>query len=183
MRIHSFFICLILSVLFVRAAEFDLGARGTLSLTVPDDWKVENREVKDREGKPVGYAITFAPRNGAKAKGSINLIYTTNSIPTKEAIRKEVLKSTEPFARQSVEKKADLKEVPLDSGFWIYTQFTDAALVGKTPKATEYKIAVLGQAHPKEKIVGAVTLLADEAEGKELLAMMDVVKSLKVRGK
>ena len=83
MRIHSFFICLILSVLFVRAAEFDLGARVTLSLTVPDDWKVENREVKDREGKPVGYAINFDPKNGAKAKGLINLIYTTNSISTK----------------------------------------------------------------------------------------------------
>jgi hypothetical protein len=183
MRIHSFFLCLFFSVLCCSAAEFDLGARGTLSLTVPEDWKVENREVKDRDGKPVGYAINFVPRNGAKAKGLINLIYTTNGIPSKEAVRKEVLRTTEPFLRRSVEKKAQLKELTLGSGFGIYAQFTDASLVGKTPKANDYKMAVAGRLHPIENVTGVVTLAADYAEGKELRAMMDVIKSLKVKAK
>src|SRR5687768_13174078 len=82
MKIQWLLLCLLVFVMSGRAAEFDLGARGTLSLSVPEDWKVENREVKDREeGKPVGYAITFTPQDGAKAKGLINLIYTTNGIP------------------------------------------------------------------------------------------------------
>jgi hypothetical protein len=183
MRIHSFFLCLVFSVLCCSAAEFDLGARGTLSLAVPEDWKVENREVKDRAGKPVGYAIHFAPRNGAKAKGMINLIYTTNGIPSKEAVRKEVLRTTEPFVRRSVEKKAQLTEVALGSGFGIYAQFTDASLVGKPPKANDYKIAVVGRMHPIENVTAVMTLAADEAEGKELRAMMDIIKSLKVKAK
>lgn len=181
MRIHSFVLCLVLSVWCCSAAEFDLGARGTLSLKVPEDWKVENREVKGREGMPVGYAVTFTPRNGAKAKGLINLIYTTNAIPIKEAVRKEVLRSTEPFVRRSVEKKATLKEIPLGSGFGIYAQFTDAALVGKTPKTNDFKVAVLGQVHPKDKIAGAVTLLTDDAEGKEIKEMMGIMRSIQIK--
>jgi hypothetical protein len=182
MRIHSFFLCVAFSVLFCSAAEFDLGTRGTLSLTVPEDWKVENREVKDREGKPVGYAINFTPRNGAKAKGLINLIYTTNGIPSKEAVRKEMLRTTEPFIRRSVEKKAQLKELALGSGFGIYAQFTDASLAGKPPKANDYKVAVVGRLHPIENVTAVTTLVADDAEGKELQVMMDIIKSLKVKG-
>ena len=110
----------------------------------------------------------------------LTFAYTTNGVPNKEIIRKEVLRICEEFVSESVEKKKNLKDFSLEKGYGAYCLFTDASLVGKNVKPGEYKIMGSGEVQPADNMVGAVSLFADEADGIELKAMMKIINSLKV---
>lgn len=44
MKIRLSIVCAVLSILSAQAAEFDLGTHGTLSVNVPDNWRVSGNE-------------------------------------------------------------------------------------------------------------------------------------------
>lgn len=181
MRIHTYIGCILLSVLSSRAAEFDLGTHGTLSVSVPDDWSINGKAVNRADGTPIGYAFAIKPRSDANAKCLLTFAYTTNGAPNKEAIRKEALRNTEQFVSDSVEKKQNLKDFSLGTGFGSYCFFTDASLVGKKVKPGDYKVMGSGQVQPADKLMGVVSLFADEADGLEMKAMLKIINSLKVK--
>src|ERR1043165_5991191 len=97
MKIHTYIFCIFLSVLSSQAAQFDLGAHGTLFVSVPDDWNINGIAVNRADGTSIGYAFAIKPRSDANAKCLLTFAYTTNGAPNKEAIRKEVLRITEQF--------------------------------------------------------------------------------------
>jgi len=180
MKIHIHICCIVLSVLASQGADFDLGTHGTLSVTVPADWSVNGKPVNRPDGTPIGYAFAIKPRSDANAKCLLTFAYTTNGVPNKEVIRKEVLRICEEFVSESVEKKKNLKDFSLEKGFGAYCLFTDASLVGKNVKPGEYKIMGSGEVQPADNMVGAVSLFADEADGIELKAMMKIINTLNV---
>ena len=182
MKIHIYIVCILLSVLSSQAAEFDLGTYGTLSVTVPNDWSINSKAVNKSDGTPIGYAFAIKPRSDANAKCLLTFAYTTNGAPNKEDIRKEVLRITEQFVSQSVEKKQNLKDFSLGTGFGSYCLFTDASLVGKKVKpGDDYKVMGSGQVQPADNVVGVVSLFADEGDGVEMKAMLKIINSLKVK--
>jgi len=181
MKIHIGIYCIILSVLACHGADLDLGAHGTLSVTVPADWSVNGKSADRPDGTPIGYALAFMPRGDANAKCLVTFLYVTNGAPNKEAIRKEVLLICERFVSESVEKKKNLKDFALEKGFGAYCVFTDASLVSKKAKAGEYKVMGSGEVQPADNLLGAVSLFADEADSKEFKAMIEIINSLKVR--
>jgi len=183
MKIHSYILCAVLSALSIQAAEFDLGTHGTLSVTVPDNWSITGKAVNRPDGTPIGYAFAIKPRTAANAKCLLTFAYTTNRAPNKEVIRKEVLRITEQFVSESVEKKKNLKDFSLEKGYGSYCLFTDASLVGKKPPPGDYKVMGSGQVQPADNLVGVVSLFADEADGEEMQAMLKIINSLKVRPK
>jgi len=180
MKIPAYIICIALSLLAGRGAEFDLGTHGTLSVTVPDDWSINGKAVNKPDGTPIGYAFAIKPRSDANAKCLLTFAYTTNGAPNKEFIRKEVLRICEEFVSESVEKKKNLRDFSLGTGYGAYCLFTDASLVGKKPKPGDYKVMVSGEIQPADNVVGVVSLFADEADGAELKAMIKIIDSLKV---
>lgn len=180
MKIHAYILFLIISALSMGAAEFDLGTRGTLSVSVPGTWSITGKEANRPDGTPIGYAFAIKPRSDANAKCLLTFAYTTNGAPNKEAIRKEVLRITEQFVSESVEKKKNLKDFSLGTGFGSYCLFTDASLVGKKVKPGDYKVMGSGQVQPADNLVGVVSLFADEADGLEMKEMLNIINSLKV---
>jgi len=181
MKIHAYILCAVISALNLQAAEFDLGTHGTLSATVPDNWSISGRVANRPDGTAIGYALAIKPRNAANAKCLLTFAYTRNGAPNKEAIRKEVLRTTKQFVSESVERKQDLKDFSLEKGYGCYCLFTDASLVGRKAPPGEYKVMGGGQVQPADDLVGVVSLFADEADGEEMKAMLKIINSLKLR--
>lgn len=69
----------------------------------------------------------------------------------------------------------------MESGYGAYCLFTDASMVGKKERTGDYKVMGSGQVQPSEGVVGVVSLFADEADGKDLKAMVRIINSLKVK--
>ena len=165
------------------AADADLGTRGILSFALPETWTVNSNPANRPDGSPVGFALAFKPRSQANAKCLLTLTYVKKTPLDKERIRREVLRATEQFAAQSVEKKANLKDFSLKQGNGAYCAFTDAALVGKAPKKDDYKIMGSGQIQLSEEVLGVVSIFADAADGPEFKAMLAIVNSLELKPK
>jgi len=166
------------------AADVDLGSRGILSFVVPDTWTAANSNpAKSTDGSPVGFAFAFKPRNQANAKCLLTLAYTKKTKLDKERIRREVLRATEGFAAQSVEKKANLKDFAIKQGYGVYCIFTDASLVGKETKRDDYKVMASGQIQLSDEVLGVVSIFADAADGLEFKSMLAIINSLDLKPK
>jgi hypothetical protein len=181
MKILICICCLTLTVLASHGADFDLGAHGTLSVNVPADWSVKGKPVNDSDGVPLGYAFAFKPNSDANAKCLLTFIYPKGGASDKEAIRKEIMAFCEEFVSGSVEKKKTLQDFALEKGYGAYCVFTDASLVSKKPKPGDYKVMGSGEVKLADDLLGAVSLFADEADGKEFKAMIAIINSLKVK--
>ncbi|EEF62535.1 hypothetical protein [Pedosphaera parvula] len=181
MKIHIYICCIVLFVLASYGAEFDLGTHGTLSITAPEDWTIKGRAVNDHGGTPIGYAFAIKPRSDVNAKCLLTFAYITNGVPNRETIRKDVLRVTTQLVSESVEKKQNLKDFSLQTGYGAYCLFTDASLVGKPAKPGDYKVMGSGQVQPGDNMLGVVSLFADEADGKDFQAMLKIINSLKVK--
>jgi hypothetical protein len=181
MKLYIHIYCLFLAVFASRGAEFDFGNRGKLSISIPDDWTINGHAMKTDDGTPMGYTFAIKPRSDANAKCLLTFIYAANGAPNREAISKEVLRLSEHFVSESVEKKQNLKGFSLEKGYGSYCLFTDASLVGKKALPGDYKVMGAGEVQPGDNIKGAVTLFADEADGVDMKAMIKIVNSLKVK--
>jgi hypothetical protein len=168
-----------------HGAEFDLGARGVLTMQVPEGWSANSQEISrpGADGSTIAFATSFKPPEGANAKCSITFLYVTNRPPDKATIRVDVLRMGERYASGSVEKKKVLRDFSLEQGYGAYSVFTDASLVGKKTRAGQYRVIGVGEVQPSENLLGALSLFADDAEGKEFKAMLGMVNSMKVTPK
>ena len=164
-----------------RAAEFDLGSRGTLVIAVPEDWTLHGRAVPGIDGRSIGYTLIAQPRGGAAAKCIVSFLYLTNGPTNLDAIRTDALRIGDVFVDGSVEKKETLREFSLERGYGAYCLFTDAALVGKEPAPDDFKVMGIGEVQPAKNMSGTVSLLANTADGPEFKTMVQIVNSLKVR--
>jgi hypothetical protein len=174
---------LLLSVLGARAADFDLGARGILSLSVPDDWVVHGRPVPGINGPIIGYTFSIKPRGGAGAKCMLSFLYLTNGAPSQQTIRNDALHIGEVFLDGSVEKKETLHDFALDKGFGAYCLFTDATLVGKAPGPDEFKVMGIGEVQPADNMSATVSLMANDPDGPDFKTMVKIINSLKIKSK
>ena len=165
------------------AAEYDLGARGRLSMETPDGWSVQIRAVVRPDGVQVGYEILMATGPDRNAKMMVSLAFVQKGPPTIERVRRGVLASTEEYIVKSVERKQTLQDFSLKQGFGVYCVFTDASLVGKPPKKDDQKVLGSGVVQLRDDVTGVVTLLADAADGGEFRAMVKSVNSLRLTAK
>ena len=172
---------LLLAPAWVRAAEFDLGSRGTLVVAVPEAWSINGRAVPGIDGKCIGYTMIARPRGGTGAKCIVSFLYLTNGAPNLDAIRTDALRIGDVFVDGSVERKETLREFSLEHGYGAYCLFTDASLVGKNPGPDDFKVMGVGEVQPAENMLGTVSLLANAADGPEFKTMVQIINSLKIR--
>jgi hypothetical protein len=183
MKIIAWFAAVLLSVLTARATDFDLDTHGTLSITVPDSWTAKGKPVSDKNGASAAYSVELAPTNNANARGLLMVVFGARGMMDKEAIQKLVLRVGEQWVNGSVEKKVTLREFSVKQGYGAYCVFTDASLVGKPPKPGEYKVMGSGALRIGNHLLTSVTLYADDANGAEFKALLNMVNGMVVKPK
>ncbi len=174
---------MVLPVFNIAAADFDLGGHGILSVNVPEKWTVKGAPAARPDGTQIGYAFTIKPLNDANAKCLLTFSYVNDARPDRERIRNKVLAACEDFTAGSVEKKKTLKYFLLKQGYGAYCVFTDASLIDKKPKRGDYKAMGAGIVQLSDDLLGAVSLFADDGNGKEFRTMIEVINSLNLKVK
>ena len=182
MRTAPFVFLFYVAAICSRADEFRLAGHGTLSLDVPQGWNVKSRPAQGADGSEIGQAFSFQPDDARNAKCLLTFMYVQKT-PDKIELRKHVLAMSERFVSGSVEKKQALSEFSLKNGYGAYCVFTDASLIGKPTKPGDYKVMAAGQVQPGEGVLGVASLFADDKDGKDFQAMLQIINSLKLRQK
>src|SRR5471032_876882 len=98
MKRITFLAALLLTAAVARSETFDVGIRGTYTITPPKDWTITSQAEEDS-----GLALTLSPPAAINASGIINLTFVPKDEPvTKDQVKDAVLALGEKFAEQSV---------------------------------------------------------------------------------
>jgi hypothetical protein len=179
MKHPAFFLALLTLSLPIHAETVDLGPRGKFSITPPKDWTCSVTKEQDN-----GCAIMLTPPESVNARCLINIVFVPKEEPmTKDDVRDKVLLIADQFVEASVEKKKDLRDFALTTGYGYYCLFTDASLVGKPPEKEKYKIVAVGMIHFSDDLAAAVSFLADDPGSPEFAAMMKAVTTSGLSGR
>jgi hypothetical protein len=173
----------LLATLACSAAEFDLGARGTLSIKLPPFWSITKNETVKSNGVATGYALQLNAPAPKKGVANLSLMFTP-PLKLDDAFVQDAL------VRGSAKvdsKKGDVHSIELFSlkrGYGAYTQMWDPRHTRMTKAAPDdFKCALLGVVQPDERIFGSVMLMVDDPNGAEAKAMIEMVNSVEVRPK
>ena len=171
---------LLLLPILASAETLDLGGHGTLSISVPKDWKLTSTKEEDS-----GYALVLSPPGEVNAKCLLNLVFVPKGEPTsKDDVNEKVLNASDQFVDASVEKKKVLRHFNLAGGaYGAYCVFTDASLVGQAPKKDDFKMLAVGIIRFNDDVSASVSLLADDEKGPDFAAMLAAVSSATVTTK
>jgi hypothetical protein len=161
------------------AATADLGIHGSLAITLPKDWTLAVQKEAD-----AGVVLMVSPPPSVNAKLVINVVFPPDKQPlSKEAIREEADAAADQYVEASVEKKKDLKELKLASGYGAYCVLTDASMVGKPPEKDSFKMVGTGVIWFNEDVKAGVTMVADDANGPDFAALLAAASSATVSQK
>jgi hypothetical protein len=169
-------LALLLAPAPAQAATADLGAHGTLTVTIPKDWTLASQKEEDS-----GFMLVISPPPEVNAKLLINVVFPLDRQPlSREAIQQEATAAGEQFVDASVEKKIQLRDFRLASGFGAYCVLTDASMVGKPKEKDSFKVVGAGVIWFSEEVKAGVTMLADDASGPDFAAVLAAVSSAAV---
>jgi len=143
--------------LLAQAEKINLGARGSLTVYLADNWKFDTADYGDRR------IVKITPK-AEKVNANMELTITfpeTDRFDTKARLKMRVEIDAMRFAEQSVEGKARAKEFSLANGFGYYCSFTDPALVGKPPQPGNFKTISVGIIRLAADVVVEVAISAD----------------------
>jgi hypothetical protein len=141
-----------------------------LQITLPDDWEQwQNRNA-------LAPTITLRPKNNDAELKITFIADTKDAFAKKEQLEKAVRTSCQQYVDHSVEKEIKLKTLESKNGTCVYAEFTDAALVGKTPQPGEFK-AIASGVMLVGKSVAIFTLVGNLFEDKSYIASKDILKS------
>jgi hypothetical protein len=168
MKRLPFLIALLLTASAGRAETFDVGLRGTYTISAPKDWTISTQAEQDS-----GIAVTMTAPANVNASGIVNLTFVPKDEPaTREQVKDAVLALGEKFADQSVEKKETLREFSVSQGYGYYCVFTDASLVGQPTKKDSFKVVAVGIIRVNDDLLATVGVSCDDEKGPDFTALM-----------
>jgi hypothetical protein len=177
MKLYLFIALTIACGLVARAASFSLNEHGSLNVSIPTSWLVNDSELPGKSG----YDIKVLSRNGADAACRITVIYSrSKEMMDKEKAKAALLKIAGAFVDGSVEKKAVVKDFSLKSGFGMYCSFTNAAMVGKPSVSGHCKTISPGVIYLSKDVAIAATIFTDDLSGSEFQELLGVVQSIEL---
>lgn len=158
--------------------RIELGELGTLIFAVPKGW-IKGNVVKAELGfGQIGYNVSFHAPQDINSNCQMTFFESKKEFPDEESLHDLVLKSTDTLVEVSVEKKADIKPLKLGKGFGVAATFTDASLVGKPVKQGNAKTITSGYLAPVPKVLGVVSIFADDADGPDAALMKTALETL-----
>lgn len=143
--------------LFAQAEKIDLGARGSLTVYLADNWSFDTSDFGDRR------IVKVTPKSDS-VNASLELTITfpeTDRFETKARLKQRVEIDAMKFAEQSLEGKARAQEFRLGSGYGYFCPFTDPELVGKKPEKGNFKTISVGIIRLAADVVVEVAISAD----------------------
>jgi hypothetical protein len=165
----------------LKAEELDIAGRGTVIVEPPAGWTVNGEAANSSDGRVIGYAIAINPSGDLNAKCLVTFAFVEQCDRNREQIREELLAACQPFVAGSVEKKATLNDFSLKRGYGAYCLFTDASLVDQPVKKGDFKVMGSGMIQLSAKLIGVVSIFADERNSPEFNAMVQTVNALELR--
>ncbi|HEY5226911.1 MAG TPA: hypothetical protein VIJ19_00150 [Opitutaceae bacterium] len=173
MKRLTFLTALLLTAAAGRAETFEVGLRGTYTVSAPKDWTITSQAEEDS-----GLALTMTAPASVNASGIINLTFVPKDEPvTKEQVKDAVLALGQKFADQSVEKKETLRDFPVSQGYGYYCVFTDASLVGQPTKKDSFKVVAVGIIRINDDLLATVGISCDDEKGPDFTALMAAVSA------
>jgi hypothetical protein len=164
----------------LRAELVPLGEHGSLDLTVPKGWEISSQPSHNAALEEI-QSIHLTPKNGANSICFITVVFAAYPKPIDNAaIDRQFRAFCEKFIATSVEKKTNLKELPLSPAYGLCATFTDAKLVGKPPQAGNFKVMTVATIQFSEKVSASVTVATDDAHGSEQQQLMQMVAGMKL---
>ena len=156
------------------AETISLGTHGSLAIAVPKGWTLATQ--KENEN---GIAITLSPQSDANAKGIINVSFIADPQPVgRRDVEEKVRAIGEQFVDASVEKKENLRDLPLGGGaIGSYCVFTDASMVDQPPKKDEFKVVAVAILRFTDEVMAAASVAADSEKGPEFTALIAALSS------
>jgi hypothetical protein len=168
MKRFTFLAALLLTAAIARSETFDVGVRGTYTLTPPKDWTVSSQAEEDS-----GLALTLTAPASVNASGIVNLTFVPKDEPvSKEQVKEAVIALGDKFVDQSVEKKKIVQEFSVGQGYGYYCVFTDASLVGQPPKKDSFKVVAVGIIRVNDDLLATIGLSCDDEKGPDLAALL-----------
>ena len=142
---------------FAQAETVKLGARGSLTVYLADNWSFDTSDFGDRR------IVKITPKSSTvNAHCELTITFPEEDrFDTKARLKMRVEIDATKFAEQSIEGKARAKEFSLGSGYGYYCAFTDPDLVGKPPQPGNFKTICLGLIRLAADVVVEVSVSAD----------------------
>ncbi|HZZ18825.1 MAG TPA: hypothetical protein VFE25_05625 [Opitutaceae bacterium] len=173
MKCLTLLAALVFTAAVARSETFDVGVRGSYSVTPPKGWTASAQPEEDS-----GLAVTLTAPAGVNASAIVNLTF----VPKEEAVSKDQLKEAvlalgDKFADQSVEKKKTLREFSVSQGYGYYCVFTDASMVGQPSKKDSFKVVAVGIVHMNDDLLATIGLSFDDEKGPEFAALLSTLSS------
>ena len=173
-------VVLFLLAVGLRAESVSLGEHGSLDLAVPDGWETSSRQAYNPALEKI-QSIHLTPKNGANSLCFITVVFAAHPKPIdKAAIERQFRTFCENFVPTSVEKKTNLKELPLSPAYGICATFTDAKLVGNPTQAGNFKVMTHAMIQFTEEVSATVIMLTDDEHGAEQHQLMQMVSGMKL---
>jgi hypothetical protein len=161
----------------VSAAEFQWPKHGTIGFEVPAGWRIKGQQAED-----VGFAFSARPTNGANAVAEITLANVPGGATIdKQAIKKRLEDSLQPYLEGSTEKKFQPVELKMRQGCGWYDQLTDASLVGKLPVKDDHKVMRNALVALDDHTLVVITMFFDNPKGNEPNDMLSIVQSMEFK--
>ena len=163
-----------------RAEKIELGAGKALLFTVPDSWQPEARAA-DEPPAPAR-TVRFVPRDGSNEAITITALPVPDDrFADKDALKALVEEALQQFVADSVEKKANLKELKFGGGSGYAVTFTDAKLVGKPSVREDYKAMTSCFVYLGEHVMVSASIFTDDPSGRAYAEAQRILKSISLR--
>lgn len=160
------------------AASFNIGDKGTVRMTLPQNWAAQGKTVGKPGGEVLGYTVEVSNPKAENASCQTSFTFVPPRPNDQESVNKIAKEAGQQFASGSVENAVNLKEFKPASGFGAYAVFTDASLVGKPVSKGNAKVMASGLVKLRDDVIGPITMLADDENGEDMKTMIGVVNSI-----
>ena len=165
----------------LHAEKIDLGSGKALLLSVPDSWKPHAARAPESAPAPAR-TVRYVPRDGRNEAILISVLPVLDDrFADPAALKALVEEATQQFVADSVEKKANLKELKFGGGNGYAVTFTDANLVGKPSVPEDYKAMTACFVYLGERVMVTATIFTDDPAGKAYAEAQHMLKSISLR--
>jgi hypothetical protein len=163
------------------AGDHSLGALGTVALEPAKTWSVRELPPGRAAASALGPTLVLEASGTQASRGFLTFYRSREGKLSPENLRRLTQENNEGLLSGSVEKRHDLKDLPVKDGLGAYSVFTDAFLVGQKTREGEYPVLASGLVQLGDGLLVKVSLFTDQAQGPELKAMLAMVGSLRLK--
>ncbi|HSH96571.1 MAG TPA: hypothetical protein VK968_20650 [Roseimicrobium sp.] len=178
MKRHLSLIAFLLTSLLLPAGEYKLGTRGTLNIDVPPKWSVMSKSLEGVEG----FEMTVKSPGTNNIACKLTLYFKKKPEPeNKNMVEAQFKAYLDPLLPYSVEKKPDVKDFTMKSGFGIYTSLTNARMVGKPKVKDKWKTITIGLIAMNDSLVAAAEIQSDDTKDPLFQQAIGMIQSMTVK--